>query len=66
MSRLVEYTHDPVPQVVFDLSFFDYTNTSASYKGYSCYRSYRIHDLYAHPAVPVADLAIDLMILHRL
>jgi hypothetical protein len=60
MSRLIEYTHDPVPQVVFDVSVFDYTNTSSSYRGYSCYRSYRIHDLYAHPAMPVADLALDL------
>jgi len=60
MVRLIEYTHDPVPQVVFDLSFFDYTNSSSSYKGYSCYRSYRIHDLYPHPAAPVADIVIGL------
>jgi arylsulfate sulfotransferase len=60
MSRLIEYTHDPVPQVVFDVSFFDYTNTSPSYAGYSCYRSYRIPDVYAHPAAPVADLNISL------
>jgi hypothetical protein len=60
MVRIKEYTHDPVPQVVFDLSFFDYTNTSATYEGYLCYRSYRIPDLYTHPAGPVADLDIEL------
>ena len=60
MVRIKEYTHDPVPQVVFDLAFFDYTNTSPSYDGYLCYRSYRIPDLYTHPAEPVADLDIKL------
>lgn len=59
MSRIIEYTHDPVPQVVFDLSFFDYNNTSSSYTGYDCYRAYQVPDLYVHPAVPVADLAIN-------
>jgi len=59
MARIVEYTHDPVPQVVFDLSFYDYANTSGAYLGYYCYRSYRIPDLYAHPAAPVANLMID-------
>ncbi|MGD0744881.1 MAG: aryl-sulfate sulfotransferase [Verrucomicrobiota bacterium] len=59
MVRLMEYTHDPVPQVVFDLSFFDPTNTSASYAGYFCYRSYLIPDLYPHPALPVSDLTVS-------
>lgn len=59
MVRMIEYTHDPIPQVVFDLSFFDYANTNSSYTGYDCYRAYQIPDLYAHPAVPVADLAIS-------
>ncbi len=59
MTRIIEYTHDPVPEVVFDLSFFDYTNTSASFSGYACYRAYQVPDLYPHSAEPVADLAIS-------
>ncbi|HLZ55283.1 MAG TPA: hypothetical protein VKS19_12445, partial [Verrucomicrobiae bacterium] len=51
-------THDPVPQVVFDLSFFDYGNTSPGYAGYICYRAYQIPDLYVHPAEPVTDLVM--------
>ncbi len=58
MARIIEYTHDPVPQVVFDLSLFDYNNTSPSYKGYAVYRALRIPDLYAHPANPVTDLVV--------
>lgn len=59
MVRLIEYTHDPVPQVVFDVSFFDYSNTSSNYSGDFCYRSTRIPDLYSHPAVPVTDLVVS-------
>jgi len=59
MARIRELTHDPVPQVVFDLSLFDPSNHSPSFAGYYCYRSYRIPDLYAHPAVAVADLALN-------
>ena len=59
MVRLIEYTHDPVPEVVFDLSFFDHTNTNANYRGYLCYRSYQIPDLYPHPAAPVDDLVVS-------
>jgi hypothetical protein len=58
MVRIIEYTHDPVPEVVFDLSFFDTSNKSSDYQGYLCYRSDRIHDLYAHPASPVTDLLV--------
>lgn len=58
MVRVKEYTHDAVPQVVFDVSFFDENNTSASYPGYTCYRAYQVPDLYAHPAEPVADLQV--------
>ncbi|HEY5040605.1 MAG TPA: aryl-sulfate sulfotransferase [Verrucomicrobiae bacterium] len=58
MVRIEEYTHDPVPQVVFDISFWDYGNGSSTYSGYSSYRSTRIPDLYPHPAEPVTDLAI--------
>jgi arylsulfate sulfotransferase len=59
MARIREMTHDPVPQVVFDISIFDPANQSPSFAGYTVYRSYRIPDLYAHPAVAVADLAIS-------
>ena len=55
MVRLIEYTHDPVPQVVFDLSFFDYTNFDG---GNDSYRAYQIPDLYSHQAEPVTDLAM--------
>ena len=54
MVRIEEYTHDPVPGVVFDLSFFS-TNSA----GYLCYRSRRIPDLYTHPAAPVVDMNIQ-------
>jgi hypothetical protein len=60
MSRLIEYTHDAVPQVVFDLRFFDPTNTSTSYLGAFLYRAYRIPDLYAHPASPVVNLSVTI------
>jgi hypothetical protein len=60
MVRLREYTHEPVPQLVFELSFFDQNNTNATYAGYICYRSDRIPDLYAHPPMPVADLAVSM------
>ena len=56
MVQLIEYTHDPIPKVVFDLSFFDYDNTNSTYLGYLTYRSMRIPDLYAHPANPVSDI----------
>jgi arylsulfate sulfotransferase len=59
MVRIIEFTHDPVPEAVFDLSFFDYENTSANYLGYFCYRSDRIPDLYAHPANPVTHLVVN-------
>ena len=58
MARIIEYTHDPVPQVVFDLSFFDYDDTSPSYLGYAVYRALRIPDLYSHPANPVTDIVV--------
>lgn len=58
MVRIRELTHDPVPEVVFDYSIFDYTNTSTGYLGDFVYRSDRIPDLYAHPANPVTDLVV--------
>jgi arylsulfate sulfotransferase len=59
MVRVIEYTHDPIPQVVFDLSFFDYSNTSSSYLGYFLYRAIRIPDLYAHPSNSITDLVVN-------
>ena len=57
-ARLIEYTHDPVPQVVFDLSFA-YNGTANSNKGgYYCYRAYQIPHLYSHLAEPVTDLTV--------
>lgn len=58
MSRIVEVTHDPIPEVVFDLAYWDYGNTTQSYLGNFLYRAWRVPDLYAHPALPVADLAL--------
>lgn len=58
MVRVIEYTHDPVPQIVFDLSFWDYNNTSASYLGYFCYRATQISDLYPHPVESVSNLTL--------
>lgn len=59
MVRLIEYTHDPVPQIVFDLCFYDTNNTSPSYYGYNCYRSRRVPDLYTHPAQPVVSMNLQ-------
>jgi arylsulfate sulfotransferase len=59
MARIIEYTHDPIPEVVFDLSFFDANNKRGDYLGCFCYRSDRISDLYPHPAVPVSDLVVS-------
>jgi arylsulfate sulfotransferase len=58
MVRIIEYTHDPVPQVVSDLSFWDYDDTEPFYYGYFCYRATWIPDLYAHPLEPVYDLCM--------
>ncbi|MCX6902338.1 MAG: aryl-sulfate sulfotransferase, partial [Verrucomicrobia bacterium] len=43
LVRIIEATHDPVPQVVFDLAVFDYANTNSTYRGY---------------CLPVADLTV--------
>jgi arylsulfate sulfotransferase len=58
MSRITEVTHDVVPQIVFDLAISMFTNTNTTYKDCSIYRCHRIPDLYAHPAMPVADLSV--------
>lgn len=60
MARIVEYTHDPVPQVVWDLSLWNYNGPQPANGGFYVYRSYRIPDLYAHPAEPVAHINMTL------
>ncbi|HLH53135.1 MAG TPA: aryl-sulfate sulfotransferase [Verrucomicrobiae bacterium] len=59
MARIIEMTHDAVPQEVFDVSFFDSSNTQPTYQGCLCYRSARISDLYPHPLTPVQDLVVS-------
>jgi hypothetical protein len=59
MLRIQEVTHNDDPRVVFDLACFDYTNTTAAYRGTAGYRSHRIPDLYGHLPQPVQDLALD-------
>ena len=58
MVRIKEYTHNAIPQVVFDADFFNYTNNSPIYTGNFCYRAFLIPDLYPHPPEPVADLTV--------
>jgi hypothetical protein len=60
MSRIVEVTHDAVPQIVFDLAISMYAKTNSPYKDCSIYRAHRIPDLYPHPALPVGDLSVTL------
>lgn len=59
MARIKEVTYGDNSEVVFDLSVFDYNNTSPTYRGNYVYRAYRISDLYAHPAQPVTDLSVN-------
>lgn len=59
MARIVEYTHDPVPQVVFDLALWNYDATEPANGGFYVYRSHRIPDLYGHPAEPVGNMIIS-------
>ncbi|MCX6927133.1 MAG: aryl-sulfate sulfotransferase, partial [Verrucomicrobia bacterium] len=59
MVRIKEVTHDQPPEVVMDISIFDYYNTSSTYHGYYAYRSHRVPDLYGHPARAVADLTVN-------
>jgi hypothetical protein len=58
MCRITEVTHEAVPEIVFDLAISMYANTNTPYKDCSIYRSHRIPDLYAHPALPVANLSV--------
>ncbi|HWD18723.1 MAG TPA: aryl-sulfate sulfotransferase [Verrucomicrobiae bacterium] len=61
MVRIKEVTHDADPSVVFDLEIFDPTNHSPTYAGNLVYRSYRVPDLYTHPATPVTDLTFNVI-----
>ena len=58
MFRIQEVTHDASPEVVFDLEFFDSSNTKSNYNGYFAYRAHRIPDLYSTQPQPVTDLAL--------
>ncbi|MGO9199493.1 MAG: aryl-sulfate sulfotransferase [Limisphaerales bacterium] len=58
MVRIQEVTHDESPEVVFDLSIFDSNNLDPAYMGNGAYRSHRVPDLYAHPAMSVVDLSL--------
>ncbi len=58
MIRIKEVTHEPNPEVVFDLAFFDYANTNSNYLGCWTYRCHRIPDLYGHLATPITDLTV--------
>ena len=61
MARFKEVTHDPVPQVVFDVGLTLYSKAAADYLNCTVYRVHRIPDLYAHPALPVTDLVTRLV-----
>ena len=59
MARIKEISHDTPPEVLFDLAVTEYDNTSNAYKDCYVYRSWRIPDLYGHPALPVRDLTVS-------
>jgi len=52
--RILEVTHGDNSEVVFDL-----TASTTGPAGAFAYRSHRIPDLYGHPALPVADLTVE-------
>ena len=58
MARIQEVTHDPVPQIVFDLAISVFDKTNSPYKECSIYRCLRIPDLYAHLPKPVVDVSV--------
>jgi hypothetical protein len=59
MVRLKEVTHTDNPQVVFDLKLFNPADSSTNNAGFEVYRSYRVPDLYGHPALPVPDMTLQ-------
>ena len=56
--RFTEVTHDPTPEIVFDLELSEFDNPLSPFKDCTAYRVHRIPDLYSHPAMPVADLSV--------
>jgi hypothetical protein len=46
MTRIIEVTHEGIPEVVFDIALFDDENQSPDYGGITSYRARRIPDLY--------------------
>jgi hypothetical protein len=58
MARLVEYTHEPVPKILYAVSFAYDGSVNSSSSGYYTYRAYQIPHLYSHLAEPVTDLAV--------
>ena len=56
--RITEVTHDATPEIVFDLEVSEFDNPGSPVKDCTAYRAQRIPDLYAHPAMPVADLSV--------
>ena len=58
MARFKEVTHDPIPQVVFDLTLSKFDSVAADYRNCTVYRVHRIPDFYAHPDLPVTDLSV--------
>jgi len=46
MTRIIEVTHDAIPEVVFDIAVFDFGNENPEYEGVTSYRARRIPDLY--------------------
>lgn len=59
MTRIQEVTHEAIPEIVWDISIFNYQNTATNYTGNWVYRTRRIPDLYGHPAMPVTDLTVN-------
>jgi arylsulfate sulfotransferase len=60
MARITEVTHDAVPQIVFDLAITMYDKTNLPYLDCTIYRCHRIPDLYAHAALPIANLSVTI------
>jgi arylsulfate sulfotransferase len=62
MAHVREMTREATPQIVFDLTMFDYNKafSDSTYAGNYAYRTYRIPDLYGHEPMPVQDLSVKI------
>ena len=60
LSVIKEVTHDPNPEVVFEMALFDYTTTNSNYQGNWVYRAHRVPDLY--PVIKATRAVADLII----